>query len=251
MNCSLLVALVAMTYSALGKEIPTSLSRWTPTAKRLSKDEWYAANVNGTTWDVYLEGKDVKVRPYDFARERPSSLELRDGRLISANRGEFGAAVFWAPNKGRRITISEDPVEQFIQLVPRIFAISGLAHMGLNFGEVLEFKRKASAWKVSRIAKLKDAPIKAIRENETNLLVLTYSSLSRVSLAGRTTLIVGHGEWDGLIPRSLAMDEKGFAYVGFRQRVGKVELKTGKVTYFIPYPEIFAEDLNARNERRE
>ena len=249
MNRRLLIALFAIGHSAFGGKVPASLSQWIPTAKKLSQDEWFAANNEGTTWDVYLEGEDVKIRPYEFGRETGASLKLRDGYLISDNRGEFGATLLWELNDGRKSKISEHPIEQFIQLDTRVFAISGLAHLDTNIGEVVELKRKASGWRVSRIAKLKDAPIKAIRETKTSLLVLTYSSLSQVSLDGRTKLIVPKGEWDGLIPRSLIMDKKGFAYVGFSQRVAKVELKTGKVVYLIPYPDIFAEDLKTYQRR--
>jgi hypothetical protein len=238
-------------HSVFGKENPASLSQWIPTKKKLSEDEWYAANNDGTTWDVYLEGEEVKIRRYNFDSETDAALKMRDGSLVSENRGEFGAAVFWDSNEGKRSKISGHHIEQFIQLGTRTLALSGLAHGDSNIGEVLEFKREVDGWIVSRIAELKDAPIKAIRESESSLLVLTYSSLSRVTLAGKTKLIVTKGEWDGLIPRSLIMDGKGFAYVGFRQRVAKVELKTGKVIYLIPYPEIFSEALKLHNERRQ
>jgi len=251
MSRLLLIALLAMSYPAFGREIPASLSQWIPTAKKLSQDEWYAANNGGTTWDVYLEGEKVKIRRYDFGRETGATLKLDDGRLISDNRGEFGAAVIWESNEGRKSAISKQHIEQFIQLGTRVLAISGIAHLDTNIGEVVELKREASGWSVSRIAKLNDAPIKAIRESETSLLVLTYSTLSRVTLDGKTKVIVTKGDWDGLIPRSLIMDGKGFAYVGFSQRVAKVELKTGKVIYLIPYPEIFAEDLKTHKERRQ
>ncbi|HVF73203.1 MAG TPA: hypothetical protein VM940_16495 [Chthoniobacterales bacterium] len=249
MNRLLITALLMVGGPAFGGKVPASLSEWVATEKKLTQDEWFAANNHGTTWDVYLEKDQVKVRPYKFGRDTGASLKLSDGCLVSDNRGEFGATLFWKSNDGRKAKLSEDPIEQFIQVDSRILAISGLAHGGTNEGEVLELKRKGGDWKISRIAKLKDAPIKAIREAKTRLLVLTYSSLSRVSLDGGTKRIVPKGDWDGLIPRSLVMDGKGFAYVGFSQRVAKVDLKTGNVIYLVPSSEIFAEDLKTYKKR--
>ena len=246
----LILALLAFSHSTFGKEIPPFLSDWVPTTKQLTEEEWYAANNDGTTWDVYLEGEHVKVKPFDFAKqEEPISLKLQDGTLISDEQGEFGAAVFWESKKGRT-KLSEDHIRQFIQLGTRVFAISGLAHLGTDYGDFLELKRKGNGWRISRIAKLKDEPQKAVRESQTSLLVLTYSSLTRVSLDGSTKLIVQKGDWDGLIPRTLVMDGKGFAYVGFSQRVAKVELSTGKVVYLVPYAEIFENDLKRHKEKR-
>lgn len=244
----LLVILLAISYSTFGEEIPASISQWSPTSKKLTQDELLAANNIGTTWEVFLEGEEVKIRPYDSSTEADASLKLRDGRLISENRGEFGAAVYWESNDGKKSKISEHPIEQFIQLDARVFAISG--SIPGDIGEVVELNRTPGGWSVSRLAELKDTPIKVIKESETSLLVLTYSSLSRVWLKGKTEIIVPKGEWKGLSPRSLIMDGKGFAYVGFNQRVAKVELKTGKVIYLVPYPEIFADDLK-RNKNLE
>jgi hypothetical protein len=233
-----------------GKEVPSSLSQWLPTQTVL-EGNWLAANNCGTTWDVYLDAGIVKVRPYEHcgSSNLRGLLKFADGNLYSENKGEWGTKVYWRPTTGKDEQISDIPVEQFIKMGKRFFAIAGLAHMGTNSGEVLEVKRTQSGWIFSRLAELIDAPLQIIPETDSTMLVLTYSSLSRIGLDGSSKLLVYHGDWDGLIPRSLLIDGKGFAYVGFTQRVAKVNLKTGNTVYLIPYPEIFEEDMKKYNEK--
>lgn len=239
------VLLFTWSMVASGKDAPLDLSQWLPTKVVPKKDMRFAANNCGTTWDVFLDAGIVKVRPYDDrgASNPGEILKLADGELYSENRGEWGTKVYWTPNTGKREQISNHQIKQFIKMGQRIFAVAGIAHMGTNIGEVLEVKRSSSDWTFQRLAELKDAPMLVIPETASTMLVLTYSSLSRIGLDGSSKLIVSDGEWDGLIPRSLVIDGKGFAYVGFKQRVAKVDLKTGNTVYLIPYPEIFDEDL--------
>lgn len=235
---------MTITQTCLCKEIPSELSKWLPTLESYSAPDpkFYAGNSFGTSWDVYLTQKGPKVRRFVEPLKSNRRLRLKNGVLSADHLGEFGSRVIWKPIYGRDETYSNTFISEFVVLSGRIFGLSGLAHMDANWGMVVELNRKDTSWRIANFARLKDAPILAVKESAESMLVLTYSSLTRVSINGRIKQIVTNGKWDALCPRSLVTDGR-HAFVGFQQRVAKVDLETREVTYYIPYPEVFEDDL--------
>jgi len=247
-HCTALVAMLATNFVWLaeGRDAPPEVSKWIVTSKQLRAGTplWYAANHVGTPWEFYKSGTVIKVRRYARS-DAPAIFQADRGKLVSYDHGEFGSQVYWAPDKGVRVLLSKDHVREFFAVSGRIMAISGIAHMGKNIGEVLQFSPDGESWKISRLCSLPDEPQVAVQETAATFLVLTYSALCRVSSDGTLKILVASAQWDGLQPRSLVVGEDGFAYVGFSQRVAKVNLKTGKTIYLVPYAEIFEDDLKA------
>lgn len=231
---------------AADREIPSDLSNWIVTNENIgfSTSNYYAANRVGTVWEVYKKDKVLKVREY-FRGDADPMIKVSGGKLSCNNRGEFGSTVYWEPDGDSKVELTHDHVRQFLTLSSQVFAVSGIAHMGTNIGEVLKFDRVKDVWKISQICKLPDEPQIIVPETAEAFLVLTYSGLCRVSVKGWIQLIVISAPWTGLHPRSLVIGEDGFAYVGFSQRVAKINLKTGDATYLIPHKEIFEDDLKA------
>ncbi|MCB1086717.1 MAG: hypothetical protein KDM63_06705 [Verrucomicrobiae bacterium] len=225
--------------------VPENISAWIETEASFVEGHplWYAANGYGTVWDVYMAGGAIKVREYRFEEQEVRTIDVPGGQLSCDNRGEWGAKVFWKPVGGDDVELSKHSVRRFFRVSESIFAIAGLAHMATNEGEVLRFSSEGKSWKVTRLCKLVDEPQVVAVENERTFLVLTYSGLSRVSLDGRQELLVVSAPWNGLHPRSLVVGNDGFAYVGFSQRVAKVDLETGDVRFLIPFEGIFEKDL--------
>ncbi|WP_395751200.1 hypothetical protein [Prosthecobacter sp.] len=239
------VLLVVLSASVVAESaIPEKVSDWIPTdIDFAAMHPFYgAANRVGTVWDVYKSAGNVKVRKNAWKQDYPS-IEVAGGKLLCANDGEFGSTVFWQPGKAEKVAISHDQVQEFFSVSDHIYALSGIAHGGTNVGEVLSFVRAEKTWAISRLCKLADEPQVAVPETTKTFLVLTYSSLCRVSIDGWIQLLVVSARWNGLHPRSLVVGDDGFAYVGFSQRIAKVDLKTGDTTYLIPYEGIFEDDV--------
>lgn len=230
--------------------IPEKVSDWIPTDIDFAQMHPFygAANRVGTVWDVYKDAGIVKVRKKVWKQDNPS-IKVAGGKLLCANNGEFGSTVFWQPDGAEKAEISHAPVQQFFNVSDRIYAVSGIAHMGTNEGEVLAFERAGDKWAISRLCKLVDEPQIVAPEGTKTFLVLTYSSLCRVSTDGWIQLLVVSARWNGLHPRSLVVGDDGFAYAGFSQRIAKVDLKTGDTTYLIPYEGIFEEDMKTDSSK--
>jgi hypothetical protein len=248
MNCHQLIVLVLLTVfsASIGAEsnVPEKVSDWIPTDTVFGSMHplWEAANRVGTVWDVYKSVGIIKVRKF-VRKDGYPAVEVAGGKLLCENNGEFGSTVFWQPDGAERIAVSHDHVQHFFSISNRLYAISGIAHAGTNDGEVLSFVRAGNTWAASRLCKLVDEPQVAVPETTKTFLVLTYTGLCRVSLDGWIQLLVVSAEWSGLHPRSLVVGDDGFAYVGFSQRIAKVDLKTGNTTYLVPYEGIFENDL--------
>ena len=242
---SLFVLLLGLSSTiAQDKTFPEDISKWVTTTASFagSHPMWFAANRVGAIWEVYKDGKSIKVRRYDKRRNN-LEIKFKDGILVSKNMGEFGASVMWQPTTGAAVEISKYPVKHFFEFSGNLYAFSGIAHMGTNIGQVLRFSREKDTWKIDLLCKLVDEPQLVVIESEKTCLILTYSGLCRVSTDGWIQLLVVSAEWEGLHPRSLVIGDDGFAYVGFSQRVAKVHLISGDTTYLVPYTEIFDEDL--------
>lgn len=195
MKCrQLIVSVLLVVFSssvAAESAIPEKVSDWIPTEIDFAQMHPFygAANRVGTIWDVYKDAGVVKARK--FTRKNDDiAIKLAGGKLLCANNGEFGSTVFWQPDGAEKIEISHAPVQQFFSVSDRIYAVSGIAHMGTNDGEVLAFERAGNKWAISRLCKLVDEPQIVVPEGTKTFLVLTYSSLCRVSTDGWIQLLV-------------------------------------------------------------
>ncbi|MCB1061442.1 MAG: hypothetical protein KDN20_00815 [Verrucomicrobiae bacterium] len=251
MNIRIFAAIFAASITVHGlsadENVPEDISDWIEAKVEFEEGHplWYAANGYGTVWDVYKVGNTIKVREFQTEEKSPT-IDVPGGKLSCDNRGEWGATVFWKPEGGNEFTLSKHPVKQFFRVSEGIFAVAGLAHGSTNSGEVLLFSQEAESWKTTRLCKLIDEPQAVVVENERTFLVLTYSGLSRVSTEGWQKLLVVSAPWEGLHPRSLVVGNDGFAYVGFSQRVAKINLETGDARFLIPFEGIFERDLDRK-----
>ncbi len=116
-----------------------------------------AANLSKHEWVVFREGKNVKVtlkdKNYKSHKVKPpfpldskskglwdvnAFIPTDDGWLMSYNRGEFGAALWWFSKNGvKAVKILEHHINQFIELNDKIYAIEGLSHGGLSNGSII------------------------------------------------------------------------------------------------------------------
>lgn len=82
-----------------------------------------------------------------------------DGWFVAENRGEFGGELVFIPDDGRPYVVARGNFENVHQLVDgRWVAISGLAHMGGDHGELIELRRETRAWAAYPWRRLPGAP---------------------------------------------------------------------------------------------
>jgi len=216
---------------------------------------FYRANYSTNEWRVFRDNQAVcamlKTKTNLVTGEVPkftpetgkfrrvaASLKVADGWLVGFNHGEWGGALYWfSPDGTEKYEISKGNIVDFIQASNRIFAISGLAHLGLSEGSILSISQSSNQtpWQITNRWRLPQAPEVVIQHPDGDLLIALSDSFVSVTLDGKIKTIVKEGRWGSLYPFSMVLSgDARTAYVGMRQFVAKVTLKNGRVSFLVP-----------------
>jgi hypothetical protein len=81
-------------------------------------------------------------------------VRLDDGVLTAVDNGEWGGGLEWSASSGARQTLIRDNVSALEPIDGGVLALSGLAHLSINYGYVTRVLRTATGWDVQEIARL-------------------------------------------------------------------------------------------------
>jgi hypothetical protein len=104
------------------------------------------------TWAAVRFGQRLQPQPYTLSVADPP------GRLLGTDRGEFGGELTWVPAAGEPQVIWRGNINGLATGPSGVVAVSGLAHMGSNYGWVLRLTREQGAWRVRQAVELPGAP---------------------------------------------------------------------------------------------
>jgi HEAT repeats len=118
---------------------------------------------------------DTMIRHERTTLQTPNAaLRVDGGWLAGSDRGEWGGELVWLGDDGLRQTIRDGNITNLHRFGDRIVAVSGLAHMMSNEGNLLTVERMASgSWRASVWRTLPGAPIASWLTPERELLVNT------------------------------------------------------------------------------
>ena len=171
-------------------------------------------------------------------RHVAATLKVADGWLVGFNDGEWGGALYWfSPDGTAKYKISKHQIVDYIQTSDEVFAIEGLAHLGLSEGSIISISQSSNQgpWEVTAQCRLPQAPRAIIQHPDGNWLIVLSDSFVSVTPDGKIKTIVQNARWWSLYPRSMVLsDDAKTVYVGMRQFVARVTLKNGKVSFFVP-----------------
>lgn len=223
---------------------------------KMARELWsHAANYSELEWQVYRDGNRLCARPDASDRQagplRPAFVpqaddfkgasrfaRVDDGWLVGFNEGEFGAALYWFSEDGRRhYRISEHQVVQFFPTAKGWGAIEGLAHGGLSRGSVILVDRATpqGRWKARTALRLPEAPYAIAVPRSGPALAVLSDSLVAVTDLQRATPLLADAPWGGLYPNSavLSADER-LLYIGMRQYIGEFDLQRRTLRMLLP-----------------
>jgi hypothetical protein len=165
-----------------------------------------------------------------------SFVKVADGYLIGFNGGEWRGHLYWFANDGKNYyEISDDQIVQFIKRNGQIYAIQGLAHLGISEGSIIKIEKKDGKWAAKEYLKLPKAPYCFSVDSEKDFIVLTSNNLLKVDSSKSIKTIVNAGVWsNGLYPNSLVIKDD-IVYAGMRAGVYKYNLSNGKQEWLLPY----------------
>ena len=227
---------------------------------------WTQANNAPSEWEVFMRNGSVAARPCDehnpkkitlpfrlapwyiarephrAAKNAPGSAQfpekhaakVSNGWLLWVNHGEWGGRVEWfSPDGTRHYKVSNDQIAAYAKTPHGLFAVQGLAHLGMSQGTLLKLTQNAAnKWEAKTIVDLKDAPFALLPENGA-FVIVTSRQLVRVVVPapGVPTLtpLVQNAFWWGMYPNSLVLAPNGDYYIGMRGGIVRVfpEGKTG------------------------
>lgn len=277
--CTLILLIFSL--SALGQDSLTFLKNWNtyPIPENImgysnAKSNWFVyldkneIRVIDDYSDIYKQNLSNKKLPFKIEKLGIIDvIKVEDGYLVGFNRGEWGGGLYWYSKNGKKNieivgSIFSSP-NQFIKRDNKIYAITGLSHLGMSFGNIIKIEKEQKKWIVEELIKLPDAPYAIQLDSKDNMLVFTSSGLYSIDKeANLDTLAIKirrpiiptievelpndtirikqkpinvHPKWlwGFLYPSSMVI-QNDVVYVGMRGGVYKFDLKTKKEEWLLP-----------------
>jgi hypothetical protein len=242
-----------------------------PDGQNSDRAAWdFATDYSQISWRVYLENarpnaklvdrpNDDVSNPAPFNAEADGFLgasrfkQVDDGWLVGFNHGEFGAALYWFNGDGtHHYKISNHQVVAFFSLPDGIYAVEGLAHMGMSCGSVIRITRPTTSahWEASRVVRLPYAPNTVAVRRDGSIVIALSDSLVSVGPDHQVTTLISNAPWGDLYPSSsILVPDESRLYLGMRQFVGEVDLATDHLRLLVPSVD-FLNKLPEDDERR-
>lgn len=121
----------------------------------------------------------IEVTPQNIVEHRKEltqipavALRVADGWIAGSNRGEWGGELVFISDSGDQQIIADTNVEDVHLLGDRVVAVTGLAHLGISEGDILQLSRSESGiWTSAPWRSLPGAPQSSTLVETGELLV--------------------------------------------------------------------------------
>ncbi len=183
---------------------------------------------------IITTGKSI----FDKFYGEQSIVKVSDGFLVGFYRGEWGGSLYWFSEDGKQnYKISGSMVIQFIKRENKLYAIEGLAHMGLSYGSIIEINNIDGKWTAKEYLSLPSSPAAIALDKANSFIVITSNSLLQINRDATITTLIEKGFWKPyLYPASATINMKNnTAYLGMRGGVFKYNLTTKIQEWLMPY----------------
>jgi len=203
-----------------------------------TEDDLRCANYSKQAWRVTLNSDNSSIMVSRFEdNTRRHMIAVRDGRLVGEDHGEWGGSLWWISKDGRRRRwLSDENVHGFVKTSAGVLVVVGLAHMGTNHGEVLQYvDGPVRKKRVKMFADLGWAPNAFVLESPDSVIVFTRDGFVRVHASGRVESIFRRVY--GLVyPNSFTLSPTGVIHVGMRHFITRLTPSAGayKEEWFVP-----------------
>lgn len=275
MKISKIIILLMISVTITGQTDKIFLKNWKSYPIPTDPDTIQMYNWDKNDWVVYLDGNEIMVDdirnkwedlrakpPFEIKQSKRSNttnisaplaglvdvVNVQDGFLIGFNRGEWGGELYWFSKDGeKRYEISKHQIVKFIERDNKIYAIAGLAHLGMSDGSIIEIEKKKRKWVAKEFLELPAAPYAVQSDSKDNFVIITSPGLFSIDKkANMDTLSINalplpenidewtknafytfgaRGLWGQLYPNSMVI-QNDIIYVGMRKGVYKFDLAT-------------------------
>ncbi|MGH9713717.1 MAG: hypothetical protein ACRD5M_10520 [Candidatus Acidiferrales bacterium] len=207
-------------------------------AKEVDSESLHCLNYTMTSWRVSAEDNDVRITEYrpqavqqsplpsgfqlrpEWSRGRRHSLKFEGGWLIGIDAGEWGGGL-WITNEDGSASriIVEDDVSGIVPTAQGIFVLSGLAHSGFDFGNVLMLSHPHDMQvTLEWTASLVSAPQAYVKLADDSVLVIDRFGAWQITSSGGLKRLFYLKPVRGFYPlaNSIVKTANGTIYVGMR-----------------------------------
>src|SRR5580704_7859879 len=216
-------------------EVATDLpTGWIYAPSRLQNAGLWQCAAYGGSWVARTDGGRIKLVRLEAESGKqlpiPSQLKLTkkmigrrsiqataSGWLIGFDAGEFGGGLWWFSRDGsQNIKLLSDNVHAIYQIKSSILILTGLSHLGLNFGRIYKFDDTVDKPTVTSVVILGGSPeASTLGSGDDNMIIATPDRVLRVDADGKVNEMYKSGE-HLTYPTSVAVDTNGNIYVAMR-----------------------------------
>jgi len=207
-------------------------------------DSLYKANNSTDDWIFEKINNDWIINQRKFHRNNGDKLEIpkeiieknkkilntyngkikkvKDEYIVGLNDGEFGGGLYIVSQNGERITELNCcmRVQEIFEYNNKILAITGLSHLGLSYGNIIEIK-KDNSWSFKEVSKLIEAPDFTIEHNNTRLIITDQHILKLNNKNEISTVLKSPFYWGMLYPSNALIDGNDI-YLSMRKGILKI-----------------------------
>jgi len=224
-----------------GKKVESLESNSIPDKEEVRKLNW-----SPNEYKVYLDQGEVKYQvferhipkteiPFKIKPSKENSrflgsktsrtiLKLDNGWLIGFDRGEWGGALYWFDQNGENsYEITNGNIKNIFKIENKIYVTEGLAHLGLNDGQILILSFENQKWSAKKYYNLEKVPYISELNKKNNLMIITSDKVLEFSIKKKEIKCLYKGFWNILYPNSLVIKDSS-CYVGMRGGIFKIQL---------------------------
>ena len=229
---SSLVLSIIMITPAYGQQRPTQAAvpnGWVsiPPPKPAT-DAANCANWAPDAWSVALSSDSTSILILPAHYRDVDTVRLADGNLTSVNQGEFGGHVYWEPTNGPRQQVAELNLVAFVPTADYVLGIAGLAHLSMNEGQLVAFRRNANrSWSVAKLKDLGAAPEAFTKLGGDTILIALSGALVVAHAPDYLRVLHRNAVWPYTYAHSVVRDRAGTIYIGMRSAVARLTPENG------------------------
>jgi hypothetical protein len=147
---------------------------------------------------------------------RRSMLHTGDGWLIGFDAGEFGGGLWWFSSDGTEAKkLLEQNVHSIYETPDGVFVLAGLAHLGIDQGEIDQFTATPEKISLKYKASLGGSPEASALGPEGEIIIATMRSVLLVDHGGKVHELYRSGE-NLTYPTSVVEKANGDIFVAMR-----------------------------------
>jgi hypothetical protein len=162
----------------------------------------------------------------DHARTVKYVFEADDGWIVMFDHGEFGGGIEWFARAGgaprsifvgtqQQDEITPQNINRAMAADGAIYVLQGIAHMGINEGQLAKIWREHDHFTSHVIARYPSEPVDWIRRGDGSWLIATWSAIWQ-TLDGAPSAVVANLPKIMSYPTSLVSTADGTLFVGTR-----------------------------------